>query len=268
MSRDLAGQSNMGKKREKGKARKAKVAAAAQEVARAAVQAAVQAASQAWRGWAMGLKQDADNRCTHACPALPDPDHAVSLFMDALWTDAFDHVNSKGPFKFLRGTIDNHHKRIWDNATFRKLVLDIMLAIGTNFIILAKSEHEYDLTGNLVFMSYLGHAISTLEQYDGNGSYKVAMFKAIRAANDVVRGGEREFIRFFLKRACCTCLKATYSVIKKSHPIRMGVCSTCDQAKELRSLFLCGHCKVSQDCCRECQAADWPNHKVLCSKIP
>lgn len=144
-----------------------------------------------------------------------------------------------------------------------------MLAIGTNFIILVKSEHEYDLTGiDEISISYLGNAISTLEQYDGNGSYKVAMFKAIRAANDVVRGGEREFIRFFLKRACCTCLKATYSVIKKSHPIRMGVCFTCDQSKELRSLMLCGHCKVSQYCCRECQAADWPNHKVLCSKIP
>jgi hypothetical protein len=107
----------MGRKREKGKARKAKAAAA-----QAATQEAlpfnagasaheVINSSQAWRGWAMGLKQDVDNRCNHGCPALPAPDHAVSIFMDALWTDAFDHVNSKGAFKFLRGTIDNHHKR-------------------------------------------------------------------------------------------------------------------------------------------------------------
>jgi hypothetical protein len=115
---------------------------------------------------------------------------------------------------------------------------------------------------------YLGYAISTLEQYDGNGSYRVTMFKAIRAANDVGYGGERELIRFFLKRVSCTCLKATYSLIKKSQPIRMGVCFTCKQSKELCLLMLCGHCKVNQYCCRECQAADWPNHKILCLKIP
>jgi len=65
------------------------------------------------------------------------------------------------------------------------------------------AAQEVDLTGiDEISMGYLGHAITTLEQYDGNGKYKVAMFKAIRAANDVVHGGEREFIRFFLKRAC------------------------------------------------------------------
>jgi hypothetical protein len=245
----------MGRKREKGKARKAKAAA---------VQATQQASpfnagslaqqsivdSQEWRLWAM-VKP---NRCNHGCPVLPAPDHAVSLFMDALWADSF--VEDKSAVDLLVDVIYNH-QRVWDNATLRKMALDIMLVIGVNFIIFDnKVKHPL----------YIAHAISVFEHNgDGQEGFIVGVYKAIRVEHDLRCGGEREIIRFFLKRISCSCLKATYSQIKESHPIRMGGCFTCKQSKKLSLLKLCGQCNIVQYCCKECQAAHWPKHKGLCN---
>ena len=122
-------------------------------------------------------------------------------------------------------------------------------------------------------MFYLAPAVSVFEQYSGNGSDgndydNLALCKAARVADDLQCRGDRESIRFFLKGVSCTCSKAKYSLSKKSQPIRMGECFNCKQPKEQSSLLLCrGRCKLPQYCCRECQAADWSEHKALCSKF-
>jgi hypothetical protein len=113
---------------------------------------------------------------------------------------------------------------------------------------------------------YLAQAISVLE-HNGNGEegFSLGMsIISIRAVDDLRCEGEREIIQFFLKRIFCCCLKATYAQIKESHPIRIGQCFTCKQSQKLSSLMLCGRCKSTQYCCRECQADDWPEHKVWC----
>ena len=54
------------------------------------------------------------------CPVLPAPDHAVSLFMDALWAGSF--VQDKSEFDVLVGAVYNN-QRVWYNATLRKMAL-------------------------------------------------------------------------------------------------------------------------------------------------
>ena len=256
----------MGKKREKGKARKAKAAAAqlaaTQEaplnVGASAQQTMVGSEAQAWRFWVM--VGQTYNLCTHGCPVLPALDHAVSRFMDDLW----DH--STNPWKsyiiLMKDTFDNH-RQVCDNATLRKLASDIMVAIGTNFVILDTIDHGNKLP------CLLAMTISVLEQYNGNGQdgFKLATCQAYLLVDDLRCGGEREIVRFFLKRISCTCLKAKYSLIKKSQPTRMSGCHTCKQVKVRSSMMLCGRCKATQYCCKECQAADWPKHKYLCTII-
>ena len=188
------------------------------------------------------------------CPVLPAPDHAVSLFMDALWAGSF--VQDKSEFDVLVGAVYNN-QRVWYNATLRKMALDIMLAIGVNCIM-----HRY------AYPLYIAHAISVFEQNgDVQEGFSLGVYKAIRAVDDLRCGGEREIIRFFLKRISCSCLKATYSQIKESHPIRTGECFTCKQSKKLSLQMLCGRCNIVQYCCKECQAAHWPKHKVMCNEF-
>jgi hypothetical protein len=254
----------MGRKREKGKARKAKATAAAQLAAtqqfspvnaRALAQHAM-VGFQEWRIWTMvGPTQG----CNHGCPVLPAPDHAVSLFMDDLWAHA---GAQESPDRFILGKFDNH-RQVWDNATLRKLALDIVVSIGTNYIILDKDHHGIKLAGRLAVTIFL------LEHYNGNGkqNFHVAVCKATLVADDVKWGGEREGIRFYLKRISCTCLKAKYSLVKKLQPTRTSGCVICKQIKVRSSMMLCGRCKLTQYCSKECQAADWPIHKCECRNI-
>ena len=61
----------------------------------------------------------------------------------------------------------SHHQQVWNDATFRKMAFDIMVAIGVN-ITLAEDNlgmNYFDLA------AYLGQAIIALEQYDGNCDY-------------------------------------------------------------------------------------------------
>jgi len=258
----------MGKKREKGKARKAKAAAAQLaatqqapfNVGASAQQAMVGSEAQGvWRKWAMVGRTQDYNLCTHGCPALPATDHAVSHFMDALWANS---NAKKWPDSYLLDLFDNH-RQVWDSATLRKLASDILVAIGTNFVMLNTIDHGFK------FAVLLAMTISVLEHYIGNGNdgFYFAIMKASLVVDDL-HCGEREIVRFYLKRISCTCLKAKYSLLKKSQPTRICECFTCKQVKVRSSMMLCGRCKARQYCCRECQAADWPIHKGLCRSIP
>jgi hypothetical protein len=258
----------MGRKREKGKARKAKATAAAQLAATQQVSLNVGAlelamvGSPSWRIWAQE-----GSRCAHGCPVLPAPEHALSHFMDALW--AHSSAVQKSCYFVTHPSTNTHfdnYRQVWDNATLRKLESDILVAIGTNIIL---SINHLDRLNKSV-MNHLALTIFMLEQYNGNGKddFNLAMRKASLVADDLSYGGEREVVRFFLKRISCPCLKAKYSLIKNIiQHTRMSGCSSCKQAKVRSSVMHCGRCKVVQYCCRECQAADWPNHKGLCRSI-
>jgi hypothetical protein len=243
------------KKREKGRARKAKSRelAATQHVSLNAGALAQHAmvGSQEWRIWAIvGLTQG----CNHGCPVLPDPNHAVSYLIDDVWAHAA--VQQRYIYTF------DNYRQVWDISANRKLALDIMVAAGTNIILSIDNRAK-------VAAEYLAVTIAVLDQYNGNGKddFHLAMWKTNLVAEDLRCGGQREIIRFFLKRISCTCLKAKYSLVKKSQPTRISKCSTCKQVKVRSSMMLCERYKVIQYCCEECQAADWPTHKVLCRSI-
>jgi hypothetical protein len=145
---------------------------------------------------------------------------------------------------------------------------------GVNCIIFDKVKHPLDIKPDIYHdginevTAYYAHAISVFEHNgDGQEGFSLGMCKAIRAVDDLQGGGERELVRFFLKRIPCSCLKATYSQIKKSQPIRTGECFTCKQSKKLSSLMICGCCNIVQYCCKECQVAHWPKHKGMCNEF-
>jgi hypothetical protein len=91
------------KKREKGRARKAKAAAAQLAATQqtpfnsGALARQSMVESKGWRGWALvGLTHG----CNHGCPVLPAPDHVVSRFMDDMW--AHSCVNKSYFFFFVQ----------------------------------------------------------------------------------------------------------------------------------------------------------------------
>ena len=80
---------------------------------------------------------------------------------------------------------------------------------------------------------------------------------------DAVRGCERTNVKFYHERSQCSCLDKHRRMAAKTQK-KMGVCHNCRQAIERTSLMLCGSCKCSQYCSRQCQTAHWQKHKEEC----
>jgi hypothetical protein len=59
--------------------------------------------------------------CNHGCPFLPAPDHAVSLFLDAMWPrsgvqQSVDRFIFESDRLIFLDKMDNY-RQVWDNAT-------------------------------------------------------------------------------------------------------------------------------------------------------
>ena len=73
----------------------------------------------------------------------------------------------------------------------------------------------------------------------------------------------RDLLKLYSKRITCSCLKKMYSNARKALP-KVGSCGSCDKVMERSSLMVCSKCRVHQYCCKECQVAIWPKHKIIC----
>ena len=105
--------------------------------------------------------------------------------------------------------------------------------------------------------------ISILEQDDD--CFDMIMLKSLPALRDLRGGGERETIRFFLKRTSCDCLKKKYKETKKFYPKKTGNCDHCFRVMERCELMTCSRCLLPNYCGRSCQIANLKRHKMVCN---
>jgi len=241
------------RKRNKGRDRKAKQQAKKKENY-----------AKLWRSWVK------DAECNHGCDMIiSDDDHPVSSFMDQFYfhlsqkeMKAFDVVVSET----LRELFVTH-RHIWNNESYRKLVIDVLVCIGTN-------EMLHEARGKEINMSWpicLAHCTVILEHYEGPGSINVAFNcgGSISKRRDLMpssTSSRRDLLKFYRKRTTCKCLKKTHLEARKNKP-KMGLCWYCDKDMERVLLSLCSRCMVSQYCSRECQVADWPKHESVCDQF-
>ena len=80
---------------------------------------------------------------------------------------------------------------------------------------------------------------------------------------DLLQGGERDVIRYFYKRAKCSCLKEMWKKVKAEPKI--GMCMQCNERKERNDLMVCGACRIHQYCSKSCQREAWPLHQETCT---
>ena len=192
--------------------------------------------------------------CDHGCDVMVSDDHPVSSFMDQFF------VNSKHKRMTV---IDNmreifkSHPKIWNNEDYRKLVLAILARIGTNILLLKTSE--------MSLATYAAQSIVVLENYDGSNDIDLVMSSPIirtkwRALNPGVSSCRRDTLKFYRKRTTCKCLKKMHLEARKTTP-KLGLCWGCEKEMERTALSVCSRCMIEKYCSRECQLADWQDHK-------
>ena len=252
------------RKRNKGKERKAKKEADKMERERGIVR-------NTWVGYASGMDYEGRviSQCNHGLDlTIPDDiNHPVINFIDALvvyWVHNLHYHNNMNVGKYLQDTYTTH-PQLWGNESYREMTVNIFIAIGTNFMLKLNNEGAQDVATALrVFAT----AIVALENYDGSGYFDSVVYN--RVASTKMRdingsGNMRDVLKFFRKRTSCKCLKAMHLDARKTLP-KTGVCYHCEEVKERALLMVCSSCRIAQYCSRECQVADWAEHKGYCKE--
>jgi hypothetical protein len=76
----------------------------------------------------------------------------------------------------------------------------------------------------------------------------------------------REFVRYVHEHNCCECLQSAYNELKTTTK-RTSICDYCKELKPAKQIKECSGCKAAFYCSRECQLADYPEHKIGCKRI-
>ena len=189
---------------------------------------------------------------------LISDDHPVSSFMDQFFINLYQKrmIVSKN----LRAIFQTH-KQIWNNESYRKIVLETLIRIGTNMLLKDKSD--------MIWHVFTAQAIIAIEHYNGKVGIESVMNSRVVASKwrDLslfsIGSRRRDALKFFRKRTSCKCLKKIHLEARKALP-KVGQCMNCDKEMERVSLSVCSQCMVHQYCSRKCQIAAWPDHKRSC----
>lgn len=250
------------RKRAKGKERKLKQQAQAQETA--VEQRRVTQRQVLIPGSLLTADDQGDDEisvpdvCKHGLVRPDERQHPVHRFMDSFGDRkgtnlprGNDNVTESMKLTFQR------HQEVWDDPKMKKWVIEIMVGIGTGFIV----DKNY-----IVPARQTCEAVLLLEHYNGEGTFYSALSKASEDITYMRKCGKRDVIHFYKKRLQCSCLDEMYSEIKKIED-RVSECFHCKQKTKRRYLRACSRCKCTLYCSQECQQLDWPYHREWCKQI-
>ena len=213
-----------------------------------------------WLLWATGDEKVVGKTitCDHGCGAIPnDLDHPVLCFLD----EFSGQDKNMGSLVDASETING--ETVLNNSMYRKMLIDIMIRMGTNMLLLSEGKHD------IIRALTLAKAIAMLERYVDVGSDILEALKnreVGRKMRDLNSGSMRDGLKFFSKRVQCSCLKKMYQEARKILP-KMDECLHCEKEFERVALSVCSRCMVTQYCSRECQVAHWPTHGPYCAII-
>ncbi|EJK51292.1 hypothetical protein THAOC_29551 [Thalassiosira oceanica] len=91
----------------------------------------------------------------------------------------------------------------------------------------------------------------------------VARWRAAKTGNKLIGGNRRDTVKFVAKRLPCACLKELHCAARKKLA-KVSHCHGCEKRFPRSVLFVCTGCMVVEYCSKECQMADWQDHKQYC----
>lgn len=231
-----------------------------------------------WAALALVGEKNMRIRCNHGCTYMPSSQHPAALLVDniisALGNEKMRCLES------LQLSFETK-PHLWNNANNRKRATEIVTSIGVNFI-LGGNDIEY--------AKVLGNAILQLIHYDGKGDLKTAVYGSAPEAQVLNGGLERDIVRFYIRHTTCSCLKKRYRQLRWQQKVGellyfmnegffsslvpnnflnhyTGECNNCLKTVLRSDLMMCGGCRTTQFCSRECQKEDWPDHKQWCDDV-
>ena len=250
----------MGRKRNKGKARRAaRAKAREEEVDEGNNNPTANSCEQSSLSEAQMLQQfiDGEEKCKHAFDPSITTDDSVKGFVNA-FTKSFVEAMERGQtltdylIEARDATLDEFADVWRDSAKMEK-------ALSFYYLL------EINYHGSRLF--------ATIARFFEQSI--AALFKQTQALinwvklDDMYYSDDHTLVKFFRHRIPCSCLDEKYDDVK--HISKMGLChnpqcSIPGRKVERSKTMYCSRCRDVTYCSRECQIADWTGHKPICDE--
>ena len=260
----------MGRKRNQGKARRAAKAKAREEAGESNNnQVMTDGPGQSLSAHLRQLQLQADEgeggkKCTHGIDPLPSRHNSVVKFMCAIQYSFIKGVRcgdrslSDCLIAAKNAALDEFAD-IRDDPTKLEVAMACFLYVGTDALL----EGNYDdARVKATFARYIEQYIAVmLKQTQALPNWQKIEY--------TYEADLHTLVKFFRHRIPCSCLDEKYEEVK--HITKMGhcwnpQCSIPDRTVERSKAKYCSRCRSVTYCSRECQVADWTEHKPYCDR--
>ena len=259
----------MGRKRNQGKARRAAKAKAREEAnERNNNSQTANLSEQSLTETRLRQQADADEsdkKCRHGFEPVVSTD-SVFEFINA-FRSSFGEAIKSGDRSLSNSLLDakaatmDKFANMWNDSAKLEMAISVCLCMGAESILGGQDRISRDLSREVAaFARYFEQYIAVeLKQTQ-------AVPKWIKM-EDTCHADLHTLIKFFWKRIPCSCLDEKYDEVK--HIPEMGYCwnpqcSIPDKRVERSKTMCCSRCRCVTYCSRECQVADWREHKPYC----
>ena len=252
----------MGRKRNQGKARRAAKAKAREEAIERGNNNQVitngqgQALSEQKRQVQVGAK-----KCSHGYEPHDATYDFCFQFVKA-FKESFDEGIRNGvpPLDVLlqaKNATRDQFAAVWNDAAKMEMGMSFLLYAGTNAIIEREDRIAHDLATFVRFFEQ--HIAVYLKQTQALPSWS--------KIDETFYSDMHTLVKFFRHRIPCSCLDEKYEEVK--HITKLGICcnpqcSIPGRVLERSKTKYCSRCRNITYCSRECQIADWTEHKPHC----
>mmetsp|Transcript_9467 Transcript_9467/g.14455 ORF Transcript_9467/g.14455 Transcript_9467/m.14455 type:complete len:261 (-) Transcript_9467:62-844(-) len=244
----------MGRKRNQGRARKA---AKAKQEAEERGNNNSQTTANEPEEQIQRIQSGNSNKCMHGGDVT-----VTALQFTYAFFKSFDEARGNGLsiLKCLTAAHDvtmDEYAEVWIDSAKMELAISCLLCKGTEDIL----DGEYDLARlSATFARYFEEHIAVVLKETQ------ALFRWNKF-HEAPNCDQHTLVKFFRKRIPCSCLDEKYEEVKDIP--KMGICfsSQCTLPNgrvEYSKTMYCDRCRSVTYCSRECQIADWKEHKDEC----
>ncbi len=202
-------------------------------------------------------KEDSPGHCHHGYAPGKD------LFLVSDYCKIIDikfNTGGRGLVDCIFAAVDaanERHPEVWHDDRKLKLAVSFFLLYGTENVLMGDLDYAQDYA----FLAY--YLQDFISIYKDNCKFKIDIAKQY----ELLYGDEHTVVKYLRKHIPCNCLDEKYKEVK--HVTKLGVCwnpkcSLPNRRVKRSTMLCCDRCHYVNYCSRECQKADWSEHKEYC----
>lgn len=184
-------------------------------------------------------------------------------FFHTFFIGFVDNGENKVESCFNEGIKATGESDIWEDAAKLKQVVRYCVAVGAQLVLGENDLRNASIHASLAY--YFEQYIATHLEKTKSSMDLPKLCEMIKFKSD-----SRTLLSFFRKRIPCKCLDEKYKEFKSVIKTRCccnSKCSLPGSKVERNKTLYCSRCNQVCYCSRECQKADWKEHKEYCRAV-